>query len=336
MNLFSYPFIFFLEYFVLFFLNPPDFIIAFIYSSCLIYSYTEEMLSSFFNNSHLHSNVSSTSFFNFFYTYCLMSRPSSFIYSSLNIFRIVLIFPPCIFILNHGLQQRKKHPSPSSWTMSHSDHFTYHVVIMELIDLLGHTLSLTGIYNSDATIIFFGVICMFFAWYGQISFHTLTCVERYMAVVHPITYVGLKNERGTRIRNSFIGFVWLLSFLGMGLVLVQNLFFPACMLLLCLMTVSFCSMSVLCVLIRPGPGEKGENKETVVPSRQRAFYTILAILAVLLLRITWGVIYFVLYLRKGTHDCIIIVSSGWFTIPSSLVLPLLFLHRVGKLVCCNM
>ncbi|MEQ2237683.1 hypothetical protein ILYODFUR_025604 [Ilyodon furcidens] len=296
------------------------------------------MLAEMFENFSLSLNnslpVSSTHSSNKFYSYCIMSSPGSFIYTTLSIIRICLILPICIFILNHVLQQQKKKSPTSSEMTSHCDYFTYHVVIMELIDVLGCMFCYIGIYTNDLNIIFFGILVMFFVWYGQMSFHVLTCVERYLAVVHPITYVGLRNEGG--IRNSIIGCVWLLCFAGMGLAYVQNLVFPACMLISSLTTVSFCSLSVLCVLIRPGPGEHAANKERVVPSKQRAFYTIVAILAVLLLRIAWGVMYFLLYLTRANNNCIIIVSCNWFTIPSSLVLPWLFLHRAGKLECCKM
>ncbi|XP_014914130.1 uncharacterized protein LOC106963624 [Poecilia latipinna] len=292
--------------------------------------------SSFFNSSLPNSNMSASVFSSSFYTLCLSSSPSSFIYTTFNVIRIFLTLPLCLFVLNLGLQQQKKSPSSSSGTMSHTDYFTYHLVTMELIDVLGYIFSFIGISSNDLYLIVCGVYVMFFVWYGQMSFHVLMCVERYLAVVHPIAYVGFRNERGIRIRNAVVGCVWLLCFIGMALISVRNMVFPGCMLIVSLTSVSFCSLSVLCVLIRPGPGEQAENRDRVDPSKQRAFYTISAILAALLLRITWGALYFVLYLRQGADDCVIIVSCVWFTIPSSLVLPLLFLHRAGELQCCKL
>ncbi|XP_043953398.1 uncharacterized protein LOC122820223 [Gambusia affinis] len=292
--------------------------------------------SSFFNNSLSNSNMSSSVFFDSFYTRCLISSPSSSIYTTLIIIRIFLILPLCLFILNHAVQQQKKSPSSSSATRSHTDYFTYHLVTMELIDVLGYIFSFIGMNNNDLYLIYSAIHLMFFVWHGQMSFHVLTCVERYLAVVHPIAYVGFRNERGVRIRNGIVGFVWLLCFVGMALFAVRNLVFPVCMLIISLTSISFCSLSVLRVLIRPGPGEQAENRDRVVPSKQRAFYTISAILAALLLRITWGALYVFLYLRQAADDCIILVSCVWFTIPSSLVLPSLFLHRAGELQCCKL
>ncbi|KAJ4945170.1 hypothetical protein JOQ06_013706, partial [Pogonophryne albipinna] len=77
--------------------------------------------------------------------------------------------------------------------------------------------------------------------YGESLFHVLTCLERYLAVVRPIIYLRLRNVQGVRIRNISIG------------------------------------LSVLCVLIRPGPG----NGERVDQSKQSAFYTVTAITAAL-------------------------------------------------------
>lgn len=49
-----------------------------------------------------------------------------------------------------------------------------------------------------------------------------------------------------------------------------------------LTVMSFYSISVLCAL--PGPEELSRNRERVDQSKQRAFYTIIAISAVLLIR----------------------------------------------------
>ncbi|KAI9524359.1 hypothetical protein NQZ68_018096 [Dissostichus eleginoides] len=209
---------------------------------------------------------------------CLISRPGSLIFTSFHIASNLLILPICIFALYLGFQRWRQQSSTSS-TTSHSDIFTFHMVLMELVDYIGSTLRI-------------------YAWYGRAYFHVLTCVERYLAVVHPVTYLSLKGQRGVRIRNICIG------------------------------------MSVLCVLIRPRPGEQGGDRTIVDQSKRRAFYTIVAILGVLLFRSCGNMALVVLNVfNEGI--CVMVVSESWFTLPSSLVLPLLFLHRAGKLSCCK-
>ncbi|KAK2863416.1 hypothetical protein Q5P01_002949 [Channa striata] len=129
-----------------------------------------------------------------------------------------------------------------------------------------------------------GLNVFFIIFLGQIMFHVLTCVERYLAVVHPITYRGLK---------------------------------------------------------RSGPGEVGKDRERVDQSKQRAFYTIMSIMGVLWLLFV-GVLVCVWLgftatpLMSYRVRCVEMISAIWFNLPNSLLLPLLFLHRVGKFTfCCS-
>ncbi|KAL3046053.1 hypothetical protein OYC64_004126 [Pagothenia borchgrevinki] len=233
---------------------------------------------------------------------CLISRPGSLIFLSFYITITLLILPICIFVLYLGLQRWRQQSSTSS-TTSHSDIFTFHMVLIELLGFLGFTLCVYAVYVKNYKMLSVGFVVSFFTWYVQNSFHILTCVERYLAVVHPVTYLNLKGQRGVRIRNICIGCVWLLSFAMSYLPDDFSLVFDLGLMIFSMIVVSFFSLSVLCILIRPGPGEQGGDRTIVDQSKRRAFFTIVAILGVLLV--------------------------------SSLVLPLLFLHRVGKLACCK-
>ncbi|KAL4007506.1 hypothetical protein ACER0C_001358 [Sarotherodon galilaeus] len=269
------------------------------------------------------------------YINCLTTRPGSFIYTAYLSFNI-LLFPLWILILYHGLQQWwRKRCTSSAVVMSHSDSFTYHVVIMELICNLGSIFTIYGINSYDSSVMFWGLPLITFTWLGETFFHILTSVERYLAVVYPITYVSLKYERGVRIRNICIGCIWLLCCVGAGLTeivdLLVNLMFS--LVVLCFIINSFCSLSVLYILICPGPGEQGANRERSV--KLRAFYTIVAILGAQVARFVGGLAWGVANMSGGVNACIINVSNMWFNVPSTLVLPLLFLYREGKFLCCK-
>lgn len=160
-----------------------------------------------FKSSLHYPNMSSSSSSLLFYIHCLKSNPSSFIFTAFNTVRIFVLLPLCIYILKHGLQQWKH---------------TYHLVFMEIIDIIACILSFTGIYSDYSEILTTGMFLTSFVRNGEIFFHILTCVERYLAVVHPITYLKLKNKRGIKIRTILTGCVWLLCFVGMGLVMVDN------------------------------------------------------------------------------------------------------------------
>ncbi|CAI5685984.1 unnamed protein product [Oreochromis niloticus] len=270
--------------------------------------------------------------------YCLISEPSSFIYRGFNITAIFLILPVCIFILQHGLQEWRKKGSTFMEVLSHSDCFTYNIVIMDLFAVLACVFSFCGSVMKYLNMLSLAFFLYSVCWFGLIFFHMLTCVEHYMAAVHPITYLSLRKERGVRIRNISIGCVWLLCFAIAGFIMVKDIIHVIvniCVLILFLIVSSFCSLSVLCVLIHPGPREENRNRDRIDQSKKRAFYTIVTILGILVLKFFWDLNWAVVYITGGLNGCILMSWSPWFSLPSNLLLPLLFLYRKGKFVCCK-
>ncbi|XP_078020501.1 uncharacterized protein LOC144459765 [Epinephelus lanceolatus] len=268
---------------------------------------------------------------------CRFTGPASFLFITHYITNILLLLPLCILVLYLGLQRWQQQRSTSTAAaMTHSDSFTYHMVTMELVGVLGSIFNLCGVFLYRSDILLLGKYFWSFTWYGEAFFHILTCVERYLAVIHPVTYLTLRGERGIRIRNISIGCVWLLSVGSISFVIIKHfILLDFCFLILSLIIVSFYSLSVLCVLIRPGPGEQGGDRERVDQSKRRAFYTILAILGVLLLRSSANLAWASLHMLRQGSECTTTAATDWFNLPSSLVLPLLFLHRAGTLACCK-
>ncbi|XP_037832300.1 uncharacterized protein LOC112449861 isoform X1 [Kryptolebias marmoratus] len=265
---------------------------------------------------------------------CLIITPSTYIYTAHIVIKVLFFFPLFIFILYYGLQKWRKNRSNSSASaLNHSDCFTYHLVLIELVGVFGCFITFGGIYKIDLKIIQVGKTLYSFSWYGQGLFHILTCVEHYLAVVHPITYLTLREKRKLIIRNIIIGCVWLLSLVGMALSIEEHyVIMDSCFIILTITITPFCSLSVLCFLSRSGPGESNAWNERGDQSKQRAFYTIVSIQLVLLLRLAWTVV-FVFYTVKKTNNCVVKTCESLFNLPSSLVLPLLFLQRAGKLMC---
>ncbi|MED6284891.1 hypothetical protein CHARACLAT_023514 [Characodon lateralis] len=268
------------------------------------------------------------------YSQCLITRPSSFIYTTFIAINVVFFLPLFIFILCYGFQQWWKKGSKSSASaVSNSDCFTYHMVIMELIGVTGCIISFGGIYCGELKAVKAGTTLFSFTWYGEGFFQNLTCVEHFLAVVHPITYLTLRNKGGIRIRNVAVGCVWLLCFVGMGLAIKDNyIIMDSCIILLTITVTPYCCLTVLWVLNHPGPGEQGTWQERADQSKQRAFYTVLAIMGVFILRLAWSVIWIVNLVRANAN-CVVMTCEVLFNLPSTLVLPLLFLQRAGKLAC---
>ncbi|CAJ1085807.1 hypothetical protein D5F01_LYC22916 [Xyrichtys novacula] len=179
---------------------------------------------------------------------CFDHRTSIFSFTAFSITSILLLFPLCMLIICLGLQQWRKRRSASAAETSHSDIFTYHMVAMEMIGILGCGLYCCGVCLLEPWLVLFGVYFFTATSNGQIFFHILTCAERHLAVVHPILYRGLKQRGGVRIRNITIG------------------------------------LSVLHTLKRPGPGDGGGNRARADKTKMKAFQTITIILGALLLR----------------------------------------------------
>ena len=267
------------------------------------------------------------------------STATAYILIALIVIYIVLL-PVFIFILFMGYQRWKKQRSSSATALlSHFDVLTMNMAVLELTTIMGALVTFASSYVGHAGLLMFGISIYSVSQPGQILFHLLTCLDRYLAVVHPVTYLGLRRERGVRIRNGLVGCVWLICFGSLFLkgnaqspgTLAYNFLF----LVPVIIVVSLCSLSILCTLIGPGPGGVGRRRERLNQSRQRAFNTILAVMGALLLRFLSDVFLTVLSSPISGDYCLTIWVVAWLSLPSRVVLPLLFLHRTGLLPGCS-
>lgn len=250
--------------------------------------------------------------------------------------RVILLLPLSSFILYLGLQKWRQHRSFK--TASHFDIFTYHLAAMEFLWVLGYLCQICAVCYNVTTLILITKFITLTAFYGEILFHILVCVEQYIAVVYPITYLRMRNTCGERIRNISIGFIWLLSFGMTSSRFVKSLQVEN--ILLCFLMgfatviTTFCSSLVLCALIRLGPGQKSGEKGSVDQSKRRAFHIITTISGVQwlwFLSLLASTALLESPLLNYPVACVLAVSVGFCNLPSSLVLPLLYLHRAGKL-----
>ncbi|KAJ0055689.1 hypothetical protein NL108_009627 [Boleophthalmus pectinirostris] len=225
--------------------------------------------------------------------------------------------------------------APRSSSLSHADIFTFNMATLEIIGVIGACFTLLLLVPSTLSLYIAGENLLYMATIGQTLFHLLVCMERYFAVVHPVTYLRLKKNANV-IRDSCVAAVWLYSF---GMACMYNfkdqVFIAHSVLFVGLATlvlITFFCASVLRVLIRPGPGERGGHRRRMDQSKRRAFYTMVVITVTLLLKFITIFASFRGMKNNMTEEnlCLLIVSAQWFNIPSSLVLPVLLLHRHMK------
>lgn len=267
---------------------------------------------------------------------CFSSAVGYTIVTSYTIIICFTLLPLYIFIIYLGFQQWLQQHSAKS--ISHSDVFTFNMIVMELINIIGSIIMGVAKQTSLPQMMEVGIFLFSFNFSGQVFFHLLTCVERYLAVVHPFIYRSLWKEKAIRIRNAIIVWVWLLCLASLGIIAQKDKMASETIFYVCIMpmllVMSLCNLNILLVLNRARPGDTRHPQAD--QSKMRAFYTILLITAVLLLKFGWEMTSFKITYSLQLHEdqkCAIMLSTVWTNIPSNLVLPLLFLHRTGKLQC---
>lgn len=227
--------------------------------------------------------------------------------------------------------------------MSHFDYYTYIMAATELMGIFGTILHIFSTFLHHIELMFWGIVIFSFTWGTQMFLPVMICLDRYQAVVFPITYKRLRQRAGLRIRNICTAVILLLCTANMlsvkTLITIPQLsIVQACASVFCVITVCFCSVSVLCVLIQSVPGAGGVDRAQVDPLKRKAFNIIVIIMGVLLFKFAGNLACLTVSSSLQAADslqCVIRASQMIFHLPSSLVLPLLFLHRNGKLPGCK-
>ncbi|XP_039545565.1 G-protein coupled receptor 4-like [Pimephales promelas] len=115
---------------------------------------------------------------------------------------------------------------------------------------------------------------------GRPLFHCLMCVERYLAVVHPVTFLKYKPLRYRVMCSATVWIITCGSCLFCWLILkslttIFYTWFFSLQFILFFSIQLFCLVAVLRALKRSGPGERGREKEEKNSIKRRAFHLIL-------------------------------------------------------------
>lgn len=269
---------------------------------------------------------------------CYGSMVASYISRAFFLTKLLLVMPFIILVLFLSVLRWRRQQQGCVPPASHSDVFTCHVSVFELVNVFGYILYYWGHFAGVTKMAVVGEIVLRCTFLGPLIFHIMACVDRYMAVVFPITYMRLRQLVSIRIQIISTVCVWLLSStLGIFALLEGNYFaiFLSVQLAIFVVIISMFSLHILCALKHAGPEDMGirEGRSKVSQSRQRAAYMVMAITGSLWMwffGILLPIILMNSSLRSDKHGCLVTLAGFWFSLPGNLVLPLLYLRKVGK------
>ncbi|XP_026089813.1 G-protein coupled receptor 35-like [Carassius auratus] len=171
---------------------------------------------------------------------------------------------------------------------------------------------------------------------GRPLFQSLICIERYLAVVHPVTFLKYKP---LRYRVICCIAAWIIT-LGSCLFCLIMFFFSTVAMHACFYSVQFllylpiqlfCLVAVLRALKQSGPGERGREREEKNHMKTRAFYLILITTVTMTITYVPTTVTGIFTIVLDQLNLIVWIPSMICFILAGFVQPVLYLHRAGKL-----
>lgn len=218
---------------------------------------------------------------------------------------------------------------------STSDIFILHLAVLDVLFCLIPPLELANIVFLTTSSTWY--ILRFFYGIKDSSplFLSCICLDRYMAVVHPITFTELKDRQH---RTILALIVWLITLAYAAAKCVGNIVnfekvFTA-MILAAFAFMVFCNIVILWALRQSGPG-----RDEMHPVKKRAFKMVLIILAIIVFNYFPPVALFPFqhYFSPDVFRCYIhYVAFGLMDFSSSIQ-PMLYLskEKACSLTCCQ-
>ncbi len=167
-------------------------------------------------------------------------------------------------------------------------------------------------------------------------FQCLICVERYLAVIHPVTFLKYKPIRYKMVSSVVVWLLGVGSCLFSMFIFLSNsigafTWFVLLQFFLFLSIQLFCCLAVLRGLKRSGPGERKRGEENDM--KRKAFYLILITTVTMVIIYAPFIISSMLYILIQQDILVVLPISFAFFILGGFVQPVLYLHRSGKCSC---
>ncbi len=170
---------------------------------------------------------------------------------------------------------------------------------------------------------------------GRPLFQSLMCVERYLAVVHPVTFLKYKPLR-YRVICCTVVWIFILGSCLCCMLILSTIRVHVWFLMQFLIFLSielFCCLAVLRALKQSGPGERRKEKEAENHMNRRAFYLILiSTVNMMIVYAPYSIIALFNILTQQNIPILWFIALICYVL-SSFFQSVLYLHRAGKLSC---
>ncbi len=215
-----------------------------------------------------------------------------------------------------------------------SEFFNLNLSVSEILFSLDSLFNILGLTQNVQIITSLTVFFQGLGMTGHPLFQCLICVERYLAVVHPVIFLKYKP---LRYRVICCTVAWIIT-LGSCLLcfLSKNhayTWFLSINLLVLFFIELFCCLAVLRALKQSGPGERRRERVKENHTKRRAFYLILITtmnMAIMYLPCT--VVGLITAATQQNIPALLYISFFCFML-ANFVQPVLYLHRTEKLFC---
>ncbi|XP_053340748.1 uracil nucleotide/cysteinyl leukotriene receptor-like [Clarias gariepinus] len=206
-----------------------------------------------------------------------------------------------------------------------SDIFIWHLAVLDTFFCLIPPLELVNLLYLSTSSTWY--VLRF--WYGikdsSPLFLACICLDRYMAVRHPIIFSNLKDRPHRPVCASVVWFITLVYAILKCLGTIPN--FDKVFTIMILTTFAFmlfCNISILCALHQSGPG-----RDDMHPVKKRAFKMVLIILAIIVFNYFPPVALFPfqIYFSPDVFKCYIHYIAFGFMDISSSIQPLMYLSN---------
>ncbi|XP_048023154.1 uracil nucleotide/cysteinyl leukotriene receptor-like [Megalobrama amblycephala] len=212
--------------------------------------------------------------------------------------------------------------------------FNLHLSICEIVNCLHSLVSILTIYFSSLSFLMLFLQGLILS--GRPVFQCLICVERYLAVVHPVTFLKYKPLR-YRVICCTVAWIIILGscFYCLFIAISQNIhvktWFFSLQFLVFFCIQLFCLVAVLRALKQSGPGERRREREEENHMKRRAFHLILiATVSMAFIYVPYTITGFCIIITQQNHDAYWLPGLVCYVL-AGFIQPVLYLQRTGKL-----